>query len=207
VREEERTEMAREIHDELGQALTGLKLDISWMKNRLPRDHEVMAQCVSIIERIDQTINVVRRIATTLRPSVLDQIGLAAALEWQGQEFRARTGIEVVVEQACNGIPIPDDLGSSAFRIVQESLTNVARHAKATHVTIRVGQTDTLLTLEVSDNGVGCAAACLDGTKSLGLVGMRERALACGGEFSIFGKPGQGTTVRLRVPVGAGVAR
>jgi signal transduction histidine kinase len=199
--------MAREIHDELGQALTGLKLDISWMKNRLPRDHEVMAQCVSIIERIDQTINVVRRIATTLRPSVLDQIGLAAALEWQGQEFRARTGIEVVVEQACNGIPIPDDLGSSAFRIVQESLTNVARHAKATHVTIRVGQTDTLLTLEVSDNGVGCAAACLDGTKSLGLVGMRERALACGGEFSIFGKPGQGTTVRLRVPVGAGVAR
>jgi signal transduction histidine kinase len=207
VREEERTEMAREIHDELGQALTGLKLDISWMKNRLPRDHEVMAQCASIIERIDQTINVVRRIATTLRPSVLDQIGLAAALEWQGQEFRARTGIDVVVEQACNGIPIPDDLGSSAFRIVQESLTNVARHAKATHVTIRVGQTDTHLTLEVADNGVGCAAACLDGTKSLGLVGMRERALACGGEFSIFGKPGQGTTVRLRVPVGAGVAR
>ena len=207
VREEERTEMAREIHDELGQALTGLKLDISWMKNRLPRDHEVMAQCASIIERIDQTINVVRRIATTLRPSVLDQIGLAAALEWQGQEFRARTGIEVVVEQACNGIPIPDDLGSSAFRIVQESLTNVARHAKATHVTIRVGQTDTHLTLEVSDNGVGCAAACLDGTKSLGLVGMRERALACGGEFSISGKPGLGTTVRLRVPVGAGVAR
>jgi signal transduction histidine kinase len=207
VREEERTEMAREIHDELGQALTGLKLDISWMKNRLPRDHEVMEQCVSIIERIDQTINVVRRIATTLRPSVLDQLGLAAALEWQGQEFRARTGIECVVEQACNGVPIPDDLGSSAFRIVQESLTNVARHAKATHVTIRVGQTDTLLTLEVSDNGVGCAAACLDGTKSLGLVGMRERALACGGEFSISGKPGRGTTVSLRVPVGAGVAR
>ena len=207
VREEERTQVAREIHDELGQALTGLKLDISWMKNRLPRDHEVMAQCVSIIERIDQTINVVRRIATTLRPSVLDQIGLAAALEWQGQEFRQRTGIEVVVEQACNGVPIPDDLGSSAFRIVQESLTNVARHAKATRVTIRLAQTETVMTLEVSDNGVGCAAACLDGTKSLGLVGMRERALACGGEFSISGKPGRGTTVLMRVPVGAGAAR
>ena len=207
VREEERTQIAREIHDELGQALTGLKLDISWMKNRLPRDHEVMAQCLSIIERIDQTINVVRRIATTLRPSVLDQIGLAAALEWQGQEFRARTGIDVVVEQACNGVPIPDDLGSSAFRIVQESLTNVARHAKATRVTIRLAQTETVMTLEVSDNGVGCAAACLDGTKSLGLVGMRERALACGGEFSITGKPGHGTTVLMRVPVGAGMAR
>ena len=207
VREEERTQVAREIHDELGQALTGLKLDIAWMKSRLPADHEVMAQCVSIIERIDQTSNAVRRIATSLRPSVLDQIGLAAALEWQGQEFRARTGIEVVVEQACNGVPIPDDLGSSAFRIVQESLTNVARHAKATRVTIRLAQTSTLMTLEVADNGVGCMSGCLDGTKSLGLVGMRERALACGGEFSITGRPGRGTTVLMRVPVGAGVAR
>jgi PAS domain S-box-containing protein len=207
VREEERTQVAREIHDELGQALTGLKLDIAWMKNRLPPDHEVMAQCVSIIERIDQTSNAVRRIATSLRPSVLDQIGLAAALEWQGQEFRTRTGIEVVVEQACNGVPIPDDLGSSAFRIVQESLTNVARHAKATHVTIRLAQTSTLMTLEVSDNGVGCMSGCLDGTKSLGLVGMRERALACGGELSITGRPGRGTTVLMRVPVGAGVAQ
>ncbi len=204
VREEERTEMAREIHDELGQALTGLKLDIAWMKNRLPRDHETIAQCVSIIERIDQTINVVRRIATTLRPSVLDQIGLAAALEWQGQEFRQRTGIDVVVEQACNGVPVPADLSSSAFRIVQESLTNVARHAKATHVTIRLAQTSTLLTLEVIDNGVGCITGCFDGTKSLGLVGMRERALACGGELTITGKPGRGTTVLMRVPYNAG---
>ena len=207
VREEERTQIARTIHDELGQALTGLKLDIAWMKNRLPRDHEVMAQCVSIIERIDQTSNAVRRIATSLRPSVLDQIGLAAALEWQGQEFRARTGIDVVVEQACNGVRIPDDLSSSAFRIVQESLTNVARHAKATHVTIRLAQTETVMTLEVSDNGVGCAAACLDGTKSLGLVGMRERALACGGELTVKGTPGRGTTVLMRVPVGGGVAQ
>ncbi len=207
VREEERTEMAREIHDELGQALTGLKLDIAWMKNRLPRDHETIAQCVSIIERIDQTINVVRRIATTLRPSVLDQIGLAAALEWQGQEFRQRTGIDVVVEQACNGVPVPADLSSSAFRIVQESLTNVARHAKATHVTIRLAQTSTLLTLEVIDNGVGCITGCFDGTKSLGLVGMRERALACGGELTITGKPGRGTTVLMRVPYNAAVAQ
>jgi signal transduction histidine kinase len=207
VREEERTEMAREIHDELGQALTGLKLDIAWMKNRLPRDHEVMAQCVSIIERIDQTLNAVRRIATALRPSVLDQLGLAAALEWQGQEFHARTGIEVAMEQSIDGAPIPDDLGSSAFRILQESLTNVARHAKASRVTIRLEQTPRILTLEVSDNGVGCASACLDGTKSLGLVGMRERALACGGKFTISGVPGRGTTVSLRVPLDAGISQ
>jgi signal transduction histidine kinase len=201
VREEERTEVSREIHDELGQALTGLKLDIAWMKGRLPRDHDMMAQCASVIQRIDQTLTAVRRIATALRPSVLDQLGLAAALEWQGQEFRARTGIDVAMEVSADSAPIPDDLGSSAFRILQESLTNVARHAKATRVTIRLEQTESLLTLEVSDNGVGASPRCLDGTKSLGVVGMRERALACGGEFSISRRPEGGTTVMLRVPL------
>ena len=200
VREDERTGIAREIHDELGQALTGLKLDIAWMKHRLPRDHEMMAQCGSIIERIDRTLTAVRRIATELRPSVLDQLGLAAALEWQGQEFGARTGIEVDMELMVGGT-ISDDLGSSAFRILQESLTNVARHAKATRVIIRLAQSPALLTLEVSDNGVGLSPEELEGTMSLGLIGMRERALACGGEFSISGKPGRGTTVFLRVPL------
>jgi signal transduction histidine kinase len=204
VREEERTGIAREIHDELGQALTGLKLDIAWMKNRLPRDHEVMGQCVSIIKRIDQTLTAVRRIATELRPSVLDQLGLAAALEWQGQEFGARTGIEVSMELSVDGAMIPDDLGSSAFRILQESLTNVIRHANASRVEIRLCQTPTLLTLAIADNGVGCASACFEGTRSLGLVGMRERALACGGECTITGVPGRGTTVLLRVPLGDG---
>jgi signal transduction histidine kinase len=201
VREEERTEVSREIHDELGQALTGLKLDIAWMRNRLPRDHEMLAQCESVIQRIDQTLNAVRRIATALRPSVLDQLGLAAALEWQGQEFRTRTGIDVVMDIRTDGAMIPDDLGSSAFRILQESLTNVARHAKASRVSIRLDQSPSLLTLEVSDNGVGASAAYLDGTRSLGVVGMRERALACGGEFSIVGGPEGGTTVLLRVPL------
>jgi signal transduction histidine kinase len=201
VREEERTGIAREIHDELGQALTGLKLDISWMKGRLPRNHEMLAQCTSIIERIDQTLTSVRRIATELRPSVLDQLGLEAALEWQGQEFSSRTGIEVGTEIITDGEPLPDDLGSSAFRILQESLTNVARHSRATYVTIRLTQTPDLLVLEVTDNGIGADVSCLDGTKSLGVIGMRERALACGGEFSIDGHPDRGTTVMLRVPL------
>lgn len=207
VREDERTGIAREIHDELGQALTGLKLDISWMKHRLPPDHEVMSQCVSIIERIDQTLTSVRRIATELRPSILDQLGLAAALEWQGQEFGARTGIEVVMELSSCCDAISDDLGSSAFRILQESLTNVLRHAHATRVTIRLAQTPELLTLEVSDNGVGLPPQQLEGTASLGLVGMRERALACGGEFNIFSRPDCGTTVMLRVPLGYGAVQ
>ncbi|MGH7652805.1 MAG: histidine kinase [Gemmatimonadaceae bacterium] len=203
VREEERTEVAREIHDELGQALTGLKLDVAWMKKRLPRDHEMMEQCVSVIQRIDQTLNAVRRIATALRPSVLDQLGLAAALEWQGQEFRTRTGIDVAMDVSTDGAAIPDYLGSSAFRILQESLTNVLRHANASKVTIRLEQTESLLTLEITDDGVGAPTMCLEGTKSLGVVGMRERALACGGQFSITGRPDRGTTVLLRVPLDA----
>ena len=204
VREEERTGIAREIHDELGQALTGLKMDISWLKDRLPRDHEVRSQCASIIGRIDGTLNTVRRIATELRPSVLDQLGLGAALEWLGQEFGARTGIEVTMDLCADDCTIPDHLGSSVFRVCQESLTNVARHARAKRVTIRLTQTTERVTLEVSDDGIGIPPERLEATASLGLVGMRERALACGGEFSITGQPNLGTTVLLRVPTATG---
>jgi signal transduction histidine kinase len=165
----------------------------------------MMEQCVSVISRIDQTLTAVRRIATALRPSVLDQLGLAAALEWQGQEFRSRTGIDVEMDVSTDGGAIPDDIGSSAFRILQESLTNVARHAHAQHVKIRLEQTNSMLALEVSDDGIGAPNRCLDGTKSLGVVGMRERALACGGDFSIIGKPDAGTTVSLRVPLYTGL--
>jgi signal transduction histidine kinase len=201
VREEERTVIAREIHDELGQALTGLRLDVSWMKRRLPHDHEAVAQCASIVQRIDHTLNAVRRIATELRPSVLDQLGLAAALEWQGHEFATRTGIIVDIDLCADDIPVPDDLGSSAFRILQESLTNIARHASATCVTIRRRLSPKRLKLVVADDGVGIAPERLDGTGSLGLVGMRERALACGGTLDIARGERGGTTITLRVPL------
>ncbi len=203
VREEERTGIAREIHDELGQALTGLKLDIAWMRHRLPRDHEVISQCISIMERIDQTIDTVRRIATELRPSVLDQLGLAAAIEWQGQEFSTRMGIKVRTDIETNGSTMPDDLSSSAFRILQESLTNIVRHANATEVTIALRQTSDLLVLEISDNGVGLSSGKIEEATSLGLVGMRERALACGGDLSIATRESGGTIVVLRVPLSA----
>jgi PAS domain S-box-containing protein len=205
VREEERTGIAREIHDELGQALTGLKLDVAWMKGHLRRG-AMREHCASVMHRIDGTLEAVRRIASELRPSILDQLGLAAALEWQGQDFGARTGITVDMELAVDGTTIPDDLGSSAFRILQESLTNVARHAHATRVSIRLVQTRGFLTLDVSDDGVGIPPNRMEGTASLGLVGMRERAVACGGEFRIAGTPGQGTTVSLRVPLDPAVA-
>src|SRR5690242_4553392 len=204
VREDERTGIAREIHDELGQALTGLRLDIAWMKRKLPPDHEAVEQCGSIIRRIDGTLDSVRRIATELRPSVLDQLGLAAALEWQGHEFATRTGLEVEMEISPDDACIPDEVGSPVFRILQESLTNVARHAQASRVFIRLLQADDLLTLEVSDNGIGIAPERMKGTASLGLIGMRERALACGGEFSIAARRGGGTAVLLTVPYACG---
>jgi PAS domain S-box-containing protein len=203
VREEERTYISREIHDELGQALTGLKLDIAWMKRRLPNDHAMIEQCGSILSRIDQSLNAVRRIATELRPSILDQLGLAAALEWQAQEFSLRTRIEVAMDIVVDGCTIPDQMGTAAFRILQESLTNVARHALATRVEVRLMQTATAFTLEISDNGVGFPPERLEGTSSLGVLGMRERALACGGDFTITCEPAQGTTVLLRVPLAA----
>lgn len=201
VREEERAGIAREIHDELGQALTGLKMDIAWMKDRLPGDNDMRSQCASIIQRIDGTMTTVRRIATELRPSVLDQLGLAAALEWQGQEFGARTGIEVTLDLCADDCRIPGHLASAVFRILQESLTNVARHARATRVVIRLIRTVEWVTLEVSDNGIGIPRERLEGTASLGIVGMRERALACGGDFSITGVPNHGTIVLLSVPL------
>jgi signal transduction histidine kinase len=207
VREEERTAIAREIHDELGQALTGLRLDIAWMKHLLPRNHDAVDHCASILQRIDQTLTSVRRIATALRPSILDQLGLAAALEWQGQDFAARTGIQTVTELAADEKDIPDDLASSAFRITQESLTNIARHARATRVAIRLHQTPDLLTLQVCDDGVGISPDRLEGTGALGLVGMRERALACGGTLDISAQPNGGTAVSLCVPLGAGSGR
>jgi signal transduction histidine kinase len=206
VREEERTVIAREIHDELGQALTGLRLDMAWMTRGLAADHKLSGQCASIIARIDGTLNSVRRIATELRPSVLDHLGLSAAVEWQVQEFGARTGIAIELDLCddCLTPPndaLPNDLGSSVFRILQESLTNVARHAHASHVAVTLDRTNTQIMLDVSDDGVGVPAGRLDGTASLGLVGMRERALACGGALSITSQPGGGTTVQLVVPV------
>jgi Signal transduction histidine kinase len=201
VREEERTSIAREIHDELGQALTGLKLDVSWIRNRLPSEHEMAAQCASMITRIDETLTAVRRIATSLRPSVLDELGLAAAVEWQGQEFGNRTGITVVTELSMGDTVVSDELGSSIFRILQEALTNVARHAHASRVSIGLTRVSDLLTLVVADDGVGLSSDQFRGTASLGIVGMRERALACGGALLIAGEPGSGTSVTLRVPL------
>jgi PAS domain S-box-containing protein len=200
VREEERTYLAREVHDELGQALTGLKIDLAWLRSRMT-DRTLVDRVQSIIVRIDGAMDTVRRIATDLRPSVLDDLGLVAAVEWQAQEFERSTGIPVQLEVQAEHVELEDICATTAFRILQETLTNVARHANATRVTIALRVSAEALTLEVRDNGRGISKAEMASPRSLGLLGSRERAIACGGELVIDGVRGKGTTVSLGIPL------
>jgi PAS domain S-box-containing protein len=204
IREEERTRIAREIHDELGQALTALKLDLAWLGKQSQKTTsttgEFRAVDQSITKRIDETMQIVRRIASELRPSVLDQLGLEAAIEYLVQEATQRTGMAITLH--AEEFPrLPDDVASHAFRIIQEALTNVTRHSKATRVDVAVHRAGGSLILGVSDNGVGFTPDTLSGLRSLGLVGMRERALACGGILMVQGKPGEGTSIVVTIPL------
>ena len=204
IREEERTRIAREIHDELGQALTALKLDLAWLGKQPHKSPSTSGEFRivdrSITKRIDETMQIVRRIASELRPSVLDQLGLDAAIEYLVQEAKQRTGMAITLH--AEAFPrLPDDVASHAFRIIQEALTNVTRHAQATRVEVAVRRAGDSLILGVSDNGVGFAPDTLSGLRSLGLVGMRERALACGGVLMVQGKPGAGTSIVVTIPL------
>jgi signal transduction histidine kinase len=202
VREEERTRIAREIHDELGQILTGLRFDLTRLASHLPAGQAGVGDDVrAMLTLVDSSIHSVRRIATDLRPSVLDNLGLVAALEWQAQEFQGRTGIacRFQVEEAEIG-PDPK-MDTAVFRICQETLTNVARHAAASQVTIRLREEAGALVLTVADNGRGITDLGLTNRTSLGLLGMRERARLLGGTVSIEGRPGGGTTVSVQIPL------
>ena len=204
VREEERTRIAREVHDELGQALTGLKLDMSWLAARLARNaRPVQEKVKTMVDHIDETIQTVRRIATELRPGILDSLGLAAALEWQANEFQSRTGIPCQVVAAFDDSQLPQQFATVFFRIYQETLTNIIRHAGATRVEVRLAEEAGALVLRVRDNGRGISEEEIANTRSIGLVGMRERATLNGGELALEGAPGKGTTVTLRVPLEA----
>ena len=201
VREEERTRIAREIHDELGQSLTGLKLDIAWLRQRLREQTDLVDRVQSVVGRIDGTIDAVRRIATELRPSVLDHLGLVAAVEWQAREFEQLSGLVVALRLPPDNPAIQDVIATTVFRMLQETLTNVARHAEATRVEIGLEVDDAALTLRVEDNGRGITDAEVRDRHSLGLVGLRERAIACGGELTIEGRRGLGTIVTARLPL------
>ncbi len=201
VREEERAGVAREIHDELGQALTGIKLESASLIRGLPGDaKEPLKRAQSIVKLADQTIQSVRRIATELRPGILDDLGIVAAVEWAAKEFEARTGTKCRADLPEDDIEADPEHATALFRILQEALTNVIRHSSATEVNVRLAREDGALTLEIQDNGKGISKEQLSAGKSLGILGMRERALMLGGELTVSGAPGKGVTVRVRIP-------
>ena len=204
VLEDERTRISREIHDELGQALTAMKMDLSLIRRRLLSDGlgEPAAKIQDIELGATRIIRTVRKIATDLRPGILDELGVVAAIKWMAKNFQNRTGIscKVVVKGSDK---ISDYTQATViFRIVQESLTNVMRHAAASQVYVTLERKDDLVDLEVRDNGIGIKEGRISDSKSLGLVGIRERVLLLGGEASISGKPGEGTIVRVTLPMG-----
>jgi hypothetical protein len=202
VREEERVRIAREIHDELGQALTCMSMDLAFLDKQLPKDNPQAALRVSALATlVKETVKTVRRISSELRPSILDDLGLGAAVEWLAHDFSTRTSIDCAVSVPSNVLVAPDR-GTVVFRICQEALTNVARHAGATHVSIDLMiDEDGFLALEVCDNGRGITEEEIRRPDSLGLLGMRERAAMLGGVVEVKGTPGEGTTVTVRVPL------
>jgi len=194
--------IAREIHDELGQALTGLKMDLTWLSGKLPADEKPLLKKIkSMFRLIDETIRSVRKIASGLRPDLLDEVGLAAAIGWQARDFQLRTGIRCNVTLPPDSDGLDQERSTAVFRIFQEVLTNVARHANATRVDVFMRQDADTLTLEVQDNGRGITAAEMRGSKSLGLLGMRERVLLFSGKLDINGSRGRGTQVTVSLPL------
>jgi PAS domain S-box-containing protein len=201
AREEEARRISRELHDNLGQQLTALRLDLSRLEGTPPRSRAGWsAELKRMQEMVGQTLEMARRIATEVRVGMLDLFGLRAAAEWQAQEFARRTGIAVELHASATPEPLDDHLATTAYRILQEALTNIARHSGATRVDIRLTYEGDALVLDVHDNGRGVTMEQLTARGSLGLVGMRERALAVGGVLEIFPGPRGGTTVRAKLP-------
>ena len=202
VREQERALIAREIHDELGQACTAIKMDLALIGRKITkRQAQLRAKIESSMRLVDEMIVTLRRIASDLRPRTLDDLGLAAALEWQGQEFEKRTGIKCHLVLPQEPLNLDPERSTAIFRIFQESLTNVTRHSQATSVEARLEIEEDQLIFRVHDNGKGFDPEEAKAKKSLGLVGMQERALLLQGEVRIEGVPGSGTTMILQIPL------
>lgn len=201
VREEERTNIAREIHDELGQNLTGLKMNLSWLAKKLVDQKKLHDKVLHMSDLVDVTIDEVRRIATELRPGMLDELGLGAAMVWHGKNFAQESGIECRVEIDGSVRELSRQTSTAMFRIFQEALTNVARHAKASSIVTVLNMEDGNLKMEISDDGVGISDASVDDPKSIGLLGMKERALALHGSVLISSGKGSGTKITTLIPV------
>ena len=201
VREQERSRIAMELHDDLGQQLTGLKLELSWLGGRMKEGRQATPEEVGAMRQLlDTAIASVRRIATDLRPPILDDLGFGEAVKWQTAEFAKRSGLDISLDLQAQALVEDDLVATALFRIVQESLTNVARHAGATQVKVSLTADESNLLLTVSDNGAGIDAVAGKGN-GIGLVSMRERATALGGKFNIAGVAGAGTTIAVTLPL------
>jgi len=205
IREEERTRIARDVHDEVGQALSVLQMNVAWMQRALlrpagPGTNELSEMLASMSSLLETTLGTVQRIAAELRPGILDELGLEAAVEWYLREFEKRAGIEGHLVSDLGEPGLDRERSTAAFRILQEALTNVARHSGASRVEVSVRRDPGGFLLEIRDDGRGIPAERTVDARSLGLVGMRERARALGGMVSVRGSPGQGTRVSLRFP-------
>jgi len=202
VREEERTIISREIHDELGQSLTALKMDVSWLNNKLPEEEiQLREKTGNILKFIDETIKAVQRISAELRPGILDDLGLIAAIEWQSQEFQKRTGILCEVRSDFDCDTLDRCRSTAVFRVLQETLTNICRHAEATVARVTLTEMSDDLVVTVTDNGKGITEHQVSDPKSFGIIGMRERVLSFGGEVIINPLPEGGTCVRMNIPL------
>ena len=208
LREEERTNIAREIHDDFGQTLTALKMDLSLIARKLRDDKEGLKERLNAsVSQVDKTIQSVKRVCTELRPGILDHLGLAAAIEWQAGEFQKRTGIKCEVEFDPENVEVNPDLTTPLFRIFQESLTNILKHANATEAKGSLRLTNSSIILEITDNGMGITEEDLSKPNSFGLLGMRERVYPWGGKVTVRGIKNKGTTVEVIIPVTSGEPR
>ncbi len=202
VREEDRKLIAREIHDELAQSLTALKMGLVWLDKKLPAATAPLTEKIkSMSDIIDMTIYTVRRISSELRPGLLDDLGLQAAIEWQAKEFEDRTGITCKVIFHSDTDKLDQERSTAIFRIFQETLTNVLRHAEATEIKASLEKTPDILILKVKDNGIGITDENIKNSKSFGIIGMQERALLFRGDIKIKGVQGKGTTVTASIPI------
>jgi signal transduction histidine kinase len=208
VREEERTGIAREIHDTLGQALTALKMDIAWIARRVsensPARDAILDKLQAMSRATDEVLDQVRRISADLRPGVLDDLGILAALEWQGQQFEERTGASCIIHSNLGAERLDRELSTAVFRIFQEALTNIARHAEATRVDVSLDRDRGWLRLEVQDDGKGIPPEAVHRATSLGLLGIRERARRLGGTATVRPSDGKGTVLSLSLPLAEG---
>jgi PAS domain S-box-containing protein len=202
IREEERVRIAREIHDELGQQLTVLKMGISWLSKKInSKEDKIQQKMNDLSGLIDNTVKTVRRISSELRPGILDDLGLVAAMEWHAKEFENRSVIQTLLHFPDDELLLPDPVRIGIFRIFQESLTNIARHSNASKVQIRLDYDRQKLLMTITDNGKGFNTESVRNKKTLGILGMRERAHMINGEYNIQSTPGKGTKIEVMVPI------